>query len=136
MDYAAVIQADLDKGFTKSALEILIGLPKNNLASFLTGKRELSKISKLKIEKWDASEKPDPLNIVIPKSSIDKNRQESSKLSASSDYTKSQEPNEEINNKIELLKIELGKITGTSSVAGDMRLNLKKRIRNLERELK
>lgn len=70
MDYKAVLLADLGKGFTKSKLEELIGLPKNNLSGFLKGDRKLSKISMLKIEKWEASEKPDPLKIVSYKKEV------------------------------------------------------------------
>jgi len=65
MDYKAVLQSDLDKGFSKRDLEVLIGLPKNNLSGFMSSKRKFSKKSLLKIEKWENSEKPDPLSIIL-----------------------------------------------------------------------
>lgn len=67
VDYRALIQADLDKGFTKTQLEKLIGLPKNNLTYIMSGNKEFSKLSTLKIDKWEASEKPNPLTLVVPK---------------------------------------------------------------------
>ncbi len=63
MDYKAILLEDLDRGFSKSDLEKLIGLPQNNLSGMLNGNREFSKKSKLKIEKWMASEKPNPLDV-------------------------------------------------------------------------
>lgn len=63
MDYIKSLEADLEKGYSKSDLEKLIGLPKNNLSGFLKGDRKLSKKSQLKIEKWEASEKPHPLSV-------------------------------------------------------------------------
>ncbi len=67
MDYKAVLLEDLERGFSKSDLEKLIGLPQNNLSGMLNGNREFSKKSKLKIEKWMASEKPHPLNVFFEK---------------------------------------------------------------------
>ena len=61
MDYKKVIQDDLDRGFTKRDLEVLIGLPKNNLSAFMNGKKEFPKKALLRIERWEKSEKPDPL---------------------------------------------------------------------------
>lgn len=63
MDYIKSLEADLEKGYSKSDLEKLIGLPKNNLSGILKGGRKLSKKSQLKIERWDKSEKPDPLTL-------------------------------------------------------------------------
>lgn len=63
MDYIKSLEADLEKGYSKSDLERLIGLPKNNLSGILKGDRKLSKKSQLKIDKWMASEKPDPLDL-------------------------------------------------------------------------
>lgn len=63
MNYKVVLLEDLAKGYSKSDLEKLIGLPKNNLSGILKGDRNLSKKSKLKIEKWMASVKPDPLSL-------------------------------------------------------------------------
>lgn len=63
MDYKSVLKADLEKGYSKKDLEFLIGLPQNNLAGFLLGNREFSKKNLLKIERWEKSEKPDPLDV-------------------------------------------------------------------------
>lgn len=63
MDYIKSLEADLEKGYSKSDLEKLIGLPKNNLSGILKGSRKLSKKSQLKIDKWEASEKPHPLSV-------------------------------------------------------------------------
>jgi len=67
MDYKAVIQDDLKAGFSKVELEVLIGLPKNNLSGILKGNRKLSRKSELKIEKWQKSEKPNPLDLIVKK---------------------------------------------------------------------
>lgn len=75
MDLIDELRADLDKGYSKSDLEKLIGLPTNNLSGILKGNRNLSKKSILKIEKWMASEKPDPLNVFFkPKEIKDLNK--------------------------------------------------------------
>lgn len=63
MDFVQLLKDDLEKGYSKSDLEKLIGLPKNNLSGILKGDRKLSKKSQLKIERWDKSEKPDPLTL-------------------------------------------------------------------------
>jgi len=63
MDYIKVLSEDLEKGYSKADLERLIGLPKNNLSGILKGDRKLSKKSQLKIEKWEISEKPHPLEV-------------------------------------------------------------------------
>ncbi len=55
------LRAEIERGFSKSDLERLIGLPKNNLSEVLKGKRKLSKKSELKTELWLKSEKPNPL---------------------------------------------------------------------------
>ena len=67
MDIIAELNNDLISGFSKSDLENLIGLPQNSLSGVLSGKKKLSKKSTLKIERWCASEKPDPLNLSIEK---------------------------------------------------------------------
>jgi len=71
MDYKAVIQDDLKAGFSKVELEVLIGLPKNNLSGILKGDRKLSRKSELKIEKWQKSEKPNPLDLIVKKKNGD-----------------------------------------------------------------
>ena len=66
MDYKLLLETEITNGFSKRDLEHLIGLPKNNLSSFLSGNRSLSKKSFLKIERWLTSkDKPDPLNFKI-----------------------------------------------------------------------
>jgi transcriptional regulator with XRE-family HTH domain len=72
MDYKSVLLTDLEKGFSKSDLEKLIGLPRNNLSGILKGGRNLSKKSKLKIERWEASEKPNPLSVFFQPAEITK----------------------------------------------------------------
>lgn len=67
MDYIALLLSDLDLGFSKSELEKLIGLPRNNLSGILKGEKKISKKSALKIEKWASSEKPNPLELVFTK---------------------------------------------------------------------
>ncbi len=62
-DLVTKLQSDLNAGFTKSDLERLIGLPYNSLSGIMNGKREIPKLAILKIEKWNAGEKPDPLKI-------------------------------------------------------------------------
>lgn len=63
MNYLDVLRADLEKGYSKADLERLIGLPKNNLSGVLKGDKKLSRKSELKIELWEASEKPSPLEL-------------------------------------------------------------------------
>jgi hypothetical protein len=63
MDYKAVLLEDLGKGFSKSDLERLIRLPKNSLSGVLSGTKKLSKKSELKIEVWEKSDKPNPLEV-------------------------------------------------------------------------
>lgn len=71
MDYIAILKADLEKGYSKADLEWLIGLPQNNLSGILKGDRRLSKLSELKIEKWEASQKPNPLELPRIKSEME-----------------------------------------------------------------
>jgi len=79
MDYITLLKADLEKGYSKSDLERLIGLPKNNLSGILKGDRKLSKKSMLKIEKWEVSEKPNPLELFLEKS-YEENKEEIGKV--------------------------------------------------------
>lgn len=72
MIHIDILKKDLEKGFSKSSLERLIGLPKNCLSGVINSGKKLSKISELKIEKWEASEKPDPLNLKVPKTEPEK----------------------------------------------------------------
>lgn len=61
MKHIEIIKSDLEKGFKKTQLEKLIGLPENSLSGVLSGKKKLSRQSIIKIELWNKSEKPDPL---------------------------------------------------------------------------
>ncbi|MES2287446.1 MAG: hypothetical protein V4547_17260 [Bacteroidota bacterium] len=70
MNYIELLNADLIKGYSKSDLELLIGLPKNSLSGVIKGDKKLSKISELKIEEWEASKKPSPLQVVEAKRSM------------------------------------------------------------------
>jgi len=63
MDSIQILERDLEKGYSKSDLERLVGLPKNSLSGILKGSKNLSKKSVLKIQAWEKSEKPDPLNL-------------------------------------------------------------------------
>lgn len=63
MNHIELLKKDLADGFSKSELETLIGLPQNVLSGIISGKRSLSKKSKLKIERFMTGEKPDPLNV-------------------------------------------------------------------------
>lgn len=63
MDFLAILKFDLNKGYSKRQLELLIGLPQNSLSGILKGDKKLSKKSEIKIERWEVSEKPDPLNV-------------------------------------------------------------------------
>lgn len=65
MDLIKELNKDLENGFSKRDLERLIGLPENCLSNILKGKKKLSRKSEIKIEKWAASEKPDPLTISV-----------------------------------------------------------------------
>ncbi len=64
MNYIELLNADLIKGYSKSDLEMLIGLPKNSLSGVIKGDKKLSKISQLKIKEWEASNKPNPLKVL------------------------------------------------------------------------
>ena len=65
MDCVTKIKEELERGFSKATLEKLIGLPKNNLASILTGNRNFSKTSELKINKFFQLPKLDPLDFLV-----------------------------------------------------------------------
>lgn len=63
MNHIELLKKDLADGFSKSELETLIGLPQNVLSGIISGKRSLSKKSKLKIERFMTGAKPDPLKL-------------------------------------------------------------------------
>lgn len=67
MDLIQALKSDLDKGFSKSDLERLIGLPKNSLSGIIAGHKCLSKKSELKVQRFMESEKPNPLELVLDK---------------------------------------------------------------------
>ena len=64
------LKADLGSGFSNRQLEYLIGLPQNSLSNIISGKKQLSKKSALKVERFMNSKKPDPLTVEIPKKKI------------------------------------------------------------------
>ena len=75
MELIKKIQEQLDLGFTKKDLEILISLPANNLAGFMNGRKRFSKKNQIRIERWLAREdKPDPLEFAIVKAKIANNK--------------------------------------------------------------
>ena len=59
-----IIIKDIENGFSKAQLEKLIGIPKNTLASVLSGKRSFSKKTAAKISIWENSDKPNPFGLV------------------------------------------------------------------------
>jgi hypothetical protein len=63
MDLLNQINSELKRGFSKSELERLIGLPKNSLSGVLLGGKKLSKKSELKVQRFMTSEKPNPLDL-------------------------------------------------------------------------
>jgi len=62
-NFVQILKDDLEKGYSKSDLELIIGLPKNSLSGVIKGDKKLSKKSELKINDWQNSEKPSPLKI-------------------------------------------------------------------------
>lgn len=58
VDYLELLRKDLEKGYSKADLEKLIGLPKNSLSGVIKGDKKLSKKSMVKIDIWEASDKP------------------------------------------------------------------------------
>lgn len=79
MDYIIVLKANLEKGYSKSDLERLIGLPQNCLSGVIKGDKKLSRKSELKIEAWDKSNKPTPLEIVTVKKKVAENNKPGNK---------------------------------------------------------
>ena len=69
MDLRIRFSQEIDKGFSKSDLEKLIGLPKNSLASFLSGDdKRLSRKNRIKSEKFlTDNQELNPFEIVLPK---------------------------------------------------------------------
>jgi len=63
INFVQILKDDLEKGYSKSDLELVIGLPKNSLSGVIKGDKKLSKKSELKISEWQNSEKPSPLKI-------------------------------------------------------------------------
>lgn len=70
MDFIQILKEDLGNGYSKSDLEKLIGLPQNCLSGIIKGDKKLSRKSELKIGKWEASEKPNPLQLFFVKKEI------------------------------------------------------------------
>lgn len=73
-DYIELLKLDLTKGYSKSDLERLIGLPQNSLSGVLKGDKKLSPKSELKIDIWEASDKPDPLKLHFVKKQVKENK--------------------------------------------------------------
>jgi hypothetical protein len=63
MEISEQLNQELKRGFSKTDLEKLIGLPKNFLSGFLKGKKKLSKKAEIKTANWLASDKPNPLEL-------------------------------------------------------------------------
>jgi len=72
-DFVQILKDDLEKGYSKSDLERLIGLPQNCLSGVIKGVKELSRKSEIKIEQWEVSEKPNPLQVYFVKKNVTEN---------------------------------------------------------------
>lgn len=70
MDFVQLLKDDLEKGYSKSDLEKLIGLPQNCLSGVIKGDKTLSRKSEIKIEQWSVSEKPNPLQVFFVKKDV------------------------------------------------------------------
>lgn len=64
--YIKIIEKDIKNGFKKTDLERLIGIPQNTISNVLAGFRKFSRQTEIKIERWNKSPKPDPLNLPKP----------------------------------------------------------------------
>ena len=78
-DYLSLLRNDLIKGYSKSDLERLIGLPRNCLSGILKGDKKLSKKSEVKIGIWEASEKPNPITLEKVKKQVKENNKPDNK---------------------------------------------------------
>lgn len=72
-DCVQILKDDLEKGYSKSDLERLIGLPQNCLSGIIKGDKKLSRKSEIKVEQWDVSEKPNPLQVYFAKKKVVEN---------------------------------------------------------------
>jgi len=72
-DFVQILKDDLEKGYSKSDLERLIGLPQNCLSGIIKGDKKLSRKSEIKIEQWEVSEKPNPLQVYFVKKKVAEN---------------------------------------------------------------
>ena len=61
------IKQELERGFTKRELEVLMGIPKNNLSGILKGKKKISAKGLIRIQKYFDLEK-----MPIPSEKIEK----------------------------------------------------------------
>jgi hypothetical protein len=52
MDCIEKLRSEIEKGFTKTFLEKQIGLPKNSLASYLTGVKKMTKANEARVVKF------------------------------------------------------------------------------------
>jgi hypothetical protein len=55
--YIDLLQSGVDAGYTRSALEIMFGVPRNDLSNILSGRRPLSNPSKRRIDNWFSGRK-------------------------------------------------------------------------------
>lgn len=64
MDCKEYLDGQVSIGYSKSDLERLIGLPKNFLSGFLSGKKNLGAKNKLRVLNWSmVDDKPTPLEV-------------------------------------------------------------------------
>lgn len=78
-DFVQILKDDLEKGYSKSDLERLIGLPQNCLSGIIKGDKKLSRKSQIKIEQWEVSEKPNPLQVYFVKKKVVENNLQENK---------------------------------------------------------
>jgi hypothetical protein len=76
MEFVEILKAEVEKGFSKSDLERIIGLPLNHLANVFNGRKSLSKKSQIKIKRYfelypdiDPLDIPEGFKIIKPKES-------------------------------------------------------------------
>lgn len=70
MNFLKELQSELDKGFSKTDLENLIGLSKNSLSGIIRNGRKISKKSEAKITHWLNSKRPTLIEYLESKKKI------------------------------------------------------------------
>lgn len=125
MDLLNQISSELKRGFSKSDLERLIGLPKNSLSGVLMGGKKLSKKSELKVQRFIASDKPDPLEMKLAIMKIERPKKAKGRLISE----------EELNNADLSQNKTQGKVKKQRGVVGSQK-DLKAKISPLNAQIK